>query len=330
MTSALSPSLSSLQTTTSLFPDAVIHPRGRDLPYGSREYLLLPPHVSVSDLEFEPSLLIASIRAHRNILFDCRLNMIQPQRNSSSSSNSAVAADGDTTDNKQRNGGPRTIQQQPELQQNTNTNTTPTPTTRSPRLVHVCLPLVDAALQDAGILGEQPQAVSTLHGLSSWVVDCLDGPCQESSQVLKNLRAQASQQPMEDDSEKSSSSSSSSAAAASIALGAVCAIATGIPRPGHAVVGVGTYRDGQVAWQALAKEYVQISCSRSSSSSSNAERTTTCRQPTPDYYANYIGSQEAELYQAAGGQLVGIEHLADQQPAYLKSAGGAMARFFFL
>jgi len=31
-----------------------------------------------------------------------------------------------------------------------------------------------------------------------------------------------------------------------------------------------------------------------------------------------------------GAELIGIEHLAETSPEYLKSAGGAMARFFFI
>jgi cell division septation protein DedD len=294
-------------TTALLYPDAVIHSRG-DLPYGSREYLLLPPHTRVTDLQFEPKLLLASIRAHRNILFDCRMMMSHPSNSNSTSQTLENNASIDDDDN-------HGIEiEQPQV-----------------RLVHVCLPLVQAALQDAGSQGEQPQAVSTLHGLSSWVVECLEG--RQQSQVLNNLQRQAqsatSAATSSDDDDDKSAASASAASAASIALGAVRAIATGIPRLGHSVVGVGTYRDGQVAWQALAKEYVHLS--RSSSSSAAAASTavsTTEQQQEPNNC--FYGSQESELYQAAGGQLVGIEHLADQQPAYLKSAGGAMARFFFL
>ena len=82
---------------------------------------------------------------------------------------------------------------------------------------------------------------------------------------------------------------------------AVQAIATGIPRKGHSVIGVGTFRDGEKGWKALAREFVDRKL-----------------------------AEEVALYQKFGGQIVGIEHLADKNPSYLKSAGGAMARVFFL
>jgi hypothetical protein len=185
----------------SSFPDAVIHRRG-ELPYGSRQYLLLPPHVEAEAAE--PSLLLASLHAHRNVLFGAASKY--------------------------------------ELKE--------------------CLPLVHAALEDANTQGEQPQALATLHGLCDFVVDRLD--TLELDQV---------------------------------SLEAVRAIATGIPRPGHSVVGQGTFRDGADAWKVLAREYV---------------------------------SEEVQLYQAANAQVVDIELMADTSAPYLKSAGGAMARLFFL
>ena len=80
----------------------------------------------------------------------------------------------------------------------------------------------------------------------------------------------------------------------------VTAIATGIPREGHRVVGQGTFRDGEAGWEALAEEFI-----------------------------NKELAEEVELYRAREGTVVGIEHLADTNPQYLKSAGGAMARLFF-
>jgi hypothetical protein len=82
---------------------------------------------------------------------------------------------------------------------------------------------------------------------------------------------------------------------------AVQAIATQIPRAGHSVVGAGTYRDGEEGWKACATEFIQLKL-----------------------------SPEILLYTKCDAQLVGIEHLADTNPDYLKSAGGAMARLFFL
>lgn len=141
----------------------------------------------------------------------------------------------------------------------------------------VCLPLVDVALKEAGENGDQPQAIASLHGLSQWVSTCLEDGDQSSEQLDKLRR---------DD---------------PLSFEAVQAIATGVPRKGHSVVGVGTYRDGEVGWKALAKEY-----------------------------AEKHFSEEVNLYEKRGGRIVEIEHMADQNPGYLQSAGGAMARLFFL
>ena len=234
--------------TTALFSDAaVVHKRG-DLPYGSREYILLLAPRDVGDsldaVDQDGDLVVASMRAHRNILFGARLGNKPP----------AVSLEEWTVD-------------------------------------AVCPALLRVAMQDASEQGEQVQAVSTLRGLCDWVATCLKESSSSSSssdgdstgappsKVLQNL--QKDMDPT--------------------ALEAVQAIATGIPRPGHSVVGQGTYRDGQKSWEELAKEYVALEL-----------------------------SEEARLYQHAGGELVAIEHLADTQPSYLKSAGGAMARFFFV
>ena len=79
---------------------------------------------------------------------------------------------------------------------------------------------------------------------------------------------------------------------------AVVAIATGEPRPGHTVVGRRTHAEGAAGWEALAKEYLPL-------------------------------AYECELYQTSHFEFTGIELLADTQPSYLKSAGGAMARYFY-
>lgn len=142
-----------------------------------------------------------------------------------------------------------------------------------------CPPLLERALKDAASQGEQPQALATLHGLCAWVHDCLEDKAR--SAVLATLDETSKQ--------------------------ACIAIATGVPRPGHSVVGAGTYRDAEAGWKALAQEFCQAA-----------------------------PSAECRLYLQAGkdlsvpqATLVGIEHLADTQPEYLQSAGGAMARYFF-
>jgi hypothetical protein len=224
------------------FPDAIVHARG-DLPYGSREYVLLPPYVSLEDLADEGNshLKLASLQAHRNLIFGA---MTYSQKK--------VHSPKDDDDD---------IVQ-----------------TKKPSLLSACMPLLDAAMVDASEEGEQPQAVSTLHGLSVWAASALLGKT-DSKAVQK----------MQQDPEMA------------VALEAALSIATGIPRAGHSVVGQGTYRDGAAAWEELAKEYVRLQ-----------------------------RSEECQLYQARGAELVGIELLADTSPDYMRSAGGAMARLFFL
>jgi hypothetical protein len=141
----------------------------------------------------------------------------------------------------------------------------------------VCGSLLAAALRDASEKGEQPQAVATLNGLCEWVAKGINS--EEDIVALQKLQADQND----------------------VSFEAVKAIATGIPRPGHSVVGEGTYRDGRAGWEALAREFV----------------------------ANGLG-EEVALYQDNNGELVAIEHLADRSEPYLRSAGGAMARFFFV
>jgi hypothetical protein len=61
-----------------------------------------------------------------------------------------------------------------------------------------------------------------------------------------------------------------------------------------------TYRDGAAAWEELAKEYAKLQ-----------------------------RSEECQIYQARGAELVRIDHLVDTSPDYMRSAGGSMARFIF-
>jgi hypothetical protein len=207
--------------------------------HGSREYLLLPPHVrSVEEVQFDPSLPVAALFAHRNILFGARCFL---------------------------NGH---------------------------NVEDVCGPLVKIAVEEAEEYGEQPQGIANLKGLCRWVVHSYQSLQENTTQdnvstTTTNLpNSQILRQLHESD---------------PTAWEAVQAIASGVPRPGHSVVGQGTYRDGQEAWKKLAKEYIELGL-----------------------------AEEANLYQNYSGRLVTIEHLADTSPTYLKTAGGAMARFFFL
>lgn len=274
--SSSSPSIRDRETTTTT---SFVHRRG-DHPYGSREYLLVQP--------------------------------AGPNATSSSSSSSTLTGpDGST------------LQILATLKAHRNivfgATTTSSLSSPSSSVADLCPALLRAALDDCSNDGEQPQAVSTLHGLSAWVRACLEGGATETttttattSTVLEGLR----RQPLRGDGDDGNGSdpSSSSDAAPRLALQAVTAIATGVPRPGHAVVGQGTYRDGAAAWTALAREFVALSSPPPPSD----------QKPHHDF-----ASDECRLYQAAGAELVQIELLADTQPAYLASAGGAMARFFF-
>ena len=229
-----------------LLQNASIRQRG-DLPYGSREYILLSPSPDDASKEIK----LASLRAHRNVLFGA----------------SASISDENTPD----------------------------------LLPKLCRPLVDAALQDASSQGEQPQAIATLHGLCNWVRDCLStaensGAVEPSaSKTITDLLSSGDHTKLE----------------------AVRAIATGIPRPGHSVVGQGTFRDAGDAWEKLAREFVLLGMSEES-----------------QLYRIPVASPSAAAGSVEGtgriAELVGIELLADTRPEYLKSAGGAMARFFFM
>jgi hypothetical protein len=202
--------------STSDLESAVVHRRGDDH-YGSRQYLLLPPNVTMAQFKADPKTAYAAIFAHRNIVFGSQ--------------------------------------------------------TEIEDMTFGCGRLLDAALEDCGSLGDQPQAVASLSGLCKWVASGL-----ETEDALRKLR--------EDD---------------QVAFEAVKAVATGVPREGHTVVGVGTYRDAEHGWRLVAKEFINQGL---------------CR--------------EANLFISRHGEITDIEHMADKNEAYLRTAGGAMARFFFV
>eukprot|EP00559_Dactyliosolen_fragilissimus_P002496 CAMPEP_0184864922 /NCGR_PEP_ID=MMETSP0580-20130426/16356_1 /TAXON_ID=1118495 /ORGANISM="Dactyliosolen fragilissimus" /LENGTH=215 /DNA_ID=CAMNT_0027363877 /DNA_START=373 /DNA_END=1020 /DNA_ORIENTATION=- len=168
------------------------------------------------------------------------------------------------------------------------------------RIESLCQPLLEKARDDASEFGDQPQALANLNGLCNWVRSSFeliesgkeDNDC--TSEVLRRLNADQSDE-------------------GKVTYEAVRAIATGIPRPGHSVVGVGTFRDGESGWKMLAKEYA-----------SNSHSTAT------DDGTIFEGSNEANLYRNGGGVVVKIELLGNTSEAYLRDAGGAMARFFFM
>lgn len=277
---------------------AVVKARG-DLPYGSREYRLwVPPSKSTTNHDDDSLVVVARLRAHRNIIFGATVI-----------ADAFEARDEDVS--------PSTAG---ELQQ-----------PLVPRVVDVCSPLVEAALRDAGSQGEQPQAMATLHGLSAWIRSCLREDAEDDdgsslvqlsarcdSQVLIQLMRR---QPIFE--------------ADRVALEAVRAISTGVPRhrrrslshgDGLAVgdsstldegedgiadestiaLDGGTMRDGRELWIRLAREY--------------APR-----------------SDEVQLYRKHGAEVTAIELVGTNTSSgtknddeYMKSAGGAMARMFFL
>jgi len=83
---------------------------------------------------------------------------------------------------------------------------------------------------------------------------------------------------------------------------AVRAVATGTPRGGREAVGVGTYNDARDGWTKLAKEYAVLPA----------------------------GGREVGLFVECGAVLSRIEYNGDADEEYLREAGGAMARVFFL
>lgn len=160
----------------------------------------------------------------------------------------------------------------------------------------VCTSLLEAALKDAKSQGEQPIALASLSGLTQWVAGGIekisnnDNNGDNSSDEGENssIVIQSLLKDLQSRDEKT--------------FEAVKSIATGIPRPGHSVVGQGTYRDAEKGWRQLAHEFVTLGL-----------------------------SEESELYQipSSGGVLDSIDYLADTSREGLMDAGGSMARFKF-
>jgi hypothetical protein len=274
--------------------------------YGMRRYLLLPRNEL--DL-YDPSTLLsngqvlASIYANQNTMFGLKLLMHNNTQQSSSSSPAAT--------------------------DNTNVNFA--------NHLNICGPLLDIAKEDASINGQQPQALCALNGLCGWVKECLENN-GKGSKVLDVLMTEYSESnninnevesAETDDSvketkkatvekprsrqriqNKSKSYTVPSESQRLLQLEAITAIATNTPRPGHSILGMGTYRDGRMPWIHLAWEYTQLSSPWDES----------CR----------CGLEELMVYKSRDGEVGAIEHLAHREENYLKSAGGAMARVFFV
>ena len=265
--------------------------------YGVRRYLLLPrtdDESGIDEQQYSANQIIASLNANKNVLFGAQLH-IRPSSTTSSDVDDEYIS----------------------------------------QYLSVCGSLLDVAKEDASINGQQVQALATLNGLCLWVKECLDRD-GEGSEVLRGLM-HGDQQPnalihdMKEErnlpSGKRANQNITNASAKLVLereqdritmLEAIRAISTGKPRPGHSVVGVGTYRDGMKGWVALAREYSQL---------------TTASEDSVVLDASLVGRkglEEVALYKSRGGEVTKIEHLAHTQPEYLKEAGGAMARLFFV
>ena len=263
--------------------------REGDNTYGVRRYLLLSRNDNDNDDSTQkPPTIIASINANKNILFGAQLHVKQ---------SGDYIAD----------------------------------------YFAACEPLLDIAKEDASINGQQVQALAALNGLSSWVTECLerDG---EGSQVLTSLlHGEQSNILLDSDKDEQVKSQGSTASSSNrrarqnvkrqsakiilenesdriLMVDAIRAIATGVPRPGHSVVGQGTYRDGEQGWKSLAWEYSNLATVPFSTSSDGG----------------VLGLEEVSLYKSRDGEVAKIEHLASVEAEYLKVAGGAMARMFFV
>lgn len=263
--------------------------REGDNAYGIRRYLLLPRNDDDDEDPTKKPTIIASINANKNILFGAQLHTKQVN-----GTDEVYIAD----------------------------------------YFAACEPLLDLAKEDASINGQQVQALATLKGLCSWVKGCLDrdgegsevltallhgeqpnllqGNESEGQEVSKgaNNENPCARQKIKSHSAKIILNNESDRI---LALDAVRAIATGIPRPGHSVVGAGTYRDGKDGWTSLAWEYSNLATVPFNSSSTGV-----------------TGLEEVSLYKSRDGEVASIEHLASVEAEYLKVAGGAMARMFFV
>ena len=243
--------------------------------YGIRRYLLLPRENNNDDSQNQT--ILASINANKNILFGAQLH------SNHYDSDEDYIADYFAT----------------------------------------CEQLLDIAKEDASINGQQVQALATLKGLCSWVTECLDRDGGGSEVLTTLLHGTQSNKMLESTKDKAEASSGrhvkqngqlilNNESDRILMLEAVRAIATGIPRPGHSVVGQGTYRDGAEGWKSLAWEYSNLAA-------------------VPfDASKGVMGLEEISLYKSRGGEVASIEHLASVDAEYLKVAGGAMARVFFV
>ena len=135
-------------------------------------------------------------------------------------------------------------------------------------------PLVRAALDELKARGaERVVAVAPLAGLCAWVVE---------HKLWEKLDAIAPDHSPEQ-------------------AGAVEAVAKGIPRPGHSVLGQGTYAAAQSAFERLASAYVAQAVGR----------------PDPD--------SESAMFVHAGGEVLGINWMQATDEESLRDCAGCTA-----
>ena len=269
------------------YPDSFIYRRGEH-PYGTREYLLVRRKPTTAE-EDAPDENQSSVDATSDATLEPLPTELQILASLHAKSNVLFGA----SVNKNI------------VLQNSDPNWKP------PSILDLCPILLHSSIDDCSDEGEQPQAISTLHGLCAWVRQCLEGTA--TSLVLKGLHEQLKNS---DDTKSSILRSTSTVgrrfinANACVQLECITAIATGVPRPGHTVVGQGTHKEGALGWEALAREFAMLDYGQDPS--------------------NVQLSEECLLYRhhSESCELADIELLADTSPAYLASAGGCMARFF--
>ena len=275
-----------IETHKKFFPDSFVYRRG-DHPYGTREYLLVRPKPnddsSYNDERQVRSSIDESLPKEMIVLATLHAN-----------NNIIFGANVNTK-----------VVQAEKFEANL-----------VPSILDLCPILLHAALTDCSNEGEQPQALSTLHGLSAWVRQCLDERCPIQSSVIQALQERI-KNPTESMDHFLKSTSAFERQITNVdahqQLQCITAIAMNVPRPGHSVVGQKTHADGAFAWEALSREFAVLDDNDDTNSAIKL-------------------SDECLLYRqyTESCDLVEVELLANTSPAYLVSAGGAMARFIIM
>ena len=291
------------------FPDSFVYRRG-DHPYGTREYILVRPKPNFDDDSTNNGGDTKSHQQQENI-------SRYPPDSSPTAATIESSLPNEVT-------VLATIHANNNIVFGANVNTNVArkhETDVVPSILDLCPILLQAAITDCSNEGEQPQALSTLHGLSAWVRQCLDvgSPIQSNViQALQERMKNPTTEPLEHHLILQSTSAFGrqmlNVDEARQQLECITAIATHTPRAGHSVVGQKTHADGAIAWEALSREYALLD------------------YDNDDTKSILQLSDECLLYRqyTESCELVEIELLADTSPKYLLSAGGAMARFFIM